>query len=81
MEGRERHQQNPIVRLVAVQGEGKSTDELAREARAELATVAGKHFRSLYGSGHPLLPFLAVILSECGVAAAVTVALVPVAPV
>jgi hypothetical protein len=71
--------QQPMMTLV--KGEGRLTQELAQEARQELAAVAAKHFRNLAGSSDPLLPFLSVILAECGTVAAVTAGLSPIAPI
>jgi hypothetical protein len=71
--------QQPTMTLV--KGQGRLTHDLAQEARQELAAVAAKHFRNLAGSSDPLLPFLSVILAECGTVAAVTAGLSPIAPI
>lgn len=53
--------QRPLLNLVAVDGEGKSVDELVQDALGELAAVATKHLSHLAGSGDPALRYLASV--------------------
>src|ERR1044072_2189486 len=53
-----RHRQAPILGLVALDGEGRSTDELAEKVLAYVLRAAEAGLTSLAGSGHPRIAFL-----------------------
>lgn len=55
------HRQDPLLRLVAVEGDAKSVPDLEQEAVEAVLRVAEKGLTSLSGSGSPKLRYLASV--------------------
>lgn len=57
------HRQDPILSLVPIRGEGKSVEELEREALVAILRDAEEGLTSLSGSGSTRLRFLQSVQS------------------
>lgn len=57
------HRQYPIVRLVAVEGEGQPVRDLEQEALEDVLRAAEEALTSLSGSGSPKIRFLRSVQS------------------
>lgn len=61
------HRQGPLLKLVAVEGDARSVEDLEREALAAVLRAAEEGLTSLSGSGSPKLRFLASVQASASV--------------